>query len=239
MQQVNCPHCRVSLGASDINIDTGLARCHGCNSVFYLKAPEPAPVTKIKLDYDNSWKNVEMPKGMTAETNGMELVLTRRSFKPSGLFFLFFSGFWNLVVLTFIVAMFSSGEIEIFFVLFLIPFILVGLGTAYGAIFSLFNKMVVTVSSGIMKIRFRPLPGPGQKDLRTADILQLYVKEGLPVSGRGIPVSLNSYDLYMLTKQGARIQLLSFPKVEMALFFERSIEQFLGIKDEAVPGELR
>jgi len=239
METITCPNCRIALASLDINIDTGLARCHGCNSAFYLRAPEPVPATKIKLEYDNSWKNVEMPKGMTAETNGMELVLTRRTFKPGGLFFLFFSGFWNLVVLTALVAMFSSGDVEIFFVLFMIPFIAVGMGTGYAALFSLLNKMVVTVSAGVMKIRYKPLPGPGQKDLKTADIRQLYVKEALPVSGRGMPGLMYSYDLYMITRQGARIQLFSFTKVEMALFFERSIEQFLGIKDEAVSDELR
>jgi hypothetical protein len=124
--------------------------------------------------------------------------------------------------------------------IFILPFAAIGIGMAYYAAVLFVNKQYISASGSTLSITSAPLPWPGNTTLDREDIKQLFVKEQYhrTSSSRGHSRTYYTYDLSVVTSQGARKKLLSLDKPEVALFFERTIEKHLDIEDTQVSGEL-
>ena len=86
--KIHCPDCQHMVPAADINIQTSLARCLNCDSVFNIQAQMGA--------VEAHQEEVGLPKGICAEVAGGALVIERRWFQPKHIFIGFFAGIWNL-----------------------------------------------------------------------------------------------------------------------------------------------
>lgn len=123
------------------------------------------------------------------------------------------------------------------FVLFPLIQVGVGIGITYYAVAGWFNRTHIVVRRDLVSVRHRPFPWFGNKELKAFDLKQLYTKEKLTRTDEGGPCV--SYEVRAVTKSGRNIKLVSdLVTQEQAIFIEQKIEQYLKIKDQAVPGEV-
>jgi hypothetical protein len=161
--EIQCPKCDQRIGSDDVNVANDIAFCRSCNEAFSLSDAMGAAEFD-DVDFANP------PRGVSISDAGNRLVLTATTRSPSGWFFLFFSGFWNTIVSIFLVTAIAGaikgedsfdGPFPGFIFVFLIPFVLVGIGTAIAALMGLFGTMRVTLEHGLLTV-FTGLLGIGR-----------------------------------------------------------------------------
>ncbi|MEZ6243842.1 MAG: hypothetical protein R3B57_12460 [Phycisphaerales bacterium] len=157
-----CPKCHADIPPDDINVGENVAYCRACDTVHKLSE------LAEREDLDEA-ASESVPAGAWLRDDGNETRLgaTMRS-TGTAIFFILFSGFWNSIVLVFlanVIASFFGAKVPItqgehgtphtmrrdeawFLLLFLIPFILVGLGTFVVALMALFGKVEIALRSG-------------------------------------------------------------------------------------------
>lgn len=157
-----CPDCHAAIVSDDINVAKDIAFCRPCNKPFALSALVHGTVVPSNIDLANP------PQGAWYRDDGVvvEMGATTRAVGLA-IFFLFFSSFWNAITWTFVIgaiwglfsgasnaasptnpagpASSSSSNPPGFTLLFMIPFILVGLVTAVAVLFYLFGAVRVTM----------------------------------------------------------------------------------------------
>ena len=233
MELLYCPKCGAELSGDRVNMNTGLATCGSCSAVFTIgSTPEPA--------YDGSYKDVATPDGVTVTENDHGLMIESKASKTKALGIVFFAVFWNIVLFGFMLPGFFGSGIGAMG-LVILPFVAVGVGMAYYAVVLLVNKNYITASDKTLSFATAPLPWFGNSTLDRADVKQLFVREQYhrSSSSSGRSRTYYTYDLTVMLANGGRKKLLSLQKPENALFFERSIEEYLGIEDTRVSGEMQ
>lgn len=145
----------------------GVAFCRACDRLWKLRElaadPEEAEADKAAEG--------EMPAGCWLRDLGSETVIGASCRGPTGCFFLFFAAFWNSITSVFVFLALagiyrhlggtlpqglanvkgnaSPGNatlgMSIFMLVFMIPFVLVGVGTASAAAIGLFGRLEVTL----------------------------------------------------------------------------------------------
>ncbi|HYE07820.1 MAG TPA: hypothetical protein VEL07_20050 [Planctomycetota bacterium] len=208
---LTCPSCAETIPAEEADVSTGLVRCLPCNEAFRV-ADLLGPSEAMNLPP----ARVERPSAALSELavigERLTLLLPRGSNRGAGFFFLFFSAFWNAITWTIALgallgAGIAPGEMEveagtepvatamdlagIAVFIFLIPFLLIGLGTAVAALYLFFGRtalivdreQVVFVRSlfGREWVRRRPTSDCVGVDQRLA-----YSRNDQPVHGVGI-----------------------------------------------------
>jgi hypothetical protein len=126
-----CKQCAELISAENINIKDGVCYCPRCDEVFKIASflSDSSVVNRIE-------KPVSSRVQHYADPDSMGFIIPPSGLAGGGYFFLFFSLFWNAVTWTGFIASIRSGEV--FPILFLIPFLLVGAITF--AIFLYFIK---------------------------------------------------------------------------------------------------
>lgn len=149
-----CPTCRASFPDDDVNVGKDVAYCKACDKAYTLS--ELASGREV-LPPDLA----SPPKGAWYRDEGSHVSMgsTWRSFAVGG-FFLVFAAFWNTITWGMIAAMLMGGKnvsgpgitttngvttVGAAAYLFMIPFVLVGLGMASAAITVLFGRVELTV----------------------------------------------------------------------------------------------
>lgn len=240
--QIHCRGCRTMIPADDINLQAMLAKCSSCHSVFDFSNQvrmEPPPA-KVKRDRGE----VAMPASFRVQQEGGTLIVEHRWPKGPAWFLLFFSAFWNVIVSVFVVAAAAGGFEDspdgpggAFIWLFLTPFILIGLGTAYLAVAFLLNRTTIGVQDGVLIVVHSPIPWPGGRRLPVAEIEQLYCEEYVAYQQNRVPqwrVALQAR-----IRAGDRIRLVAgMEGPEQGVYLEQLLERHLGIQDRPVTGEL-
>lgn len=147
-----CPKCGVDIPREEINVATGVAYCRECDTLHKLS--ELADRERIRIPATD-----DPPAGAWIRDDGRAIRVgaTTRSVGTAG-FFILFSGFWNSIVAVFVVgavasllginnsfAGSSSQGGSVFVLLFMIPFVLVGLVTAFIALMALFGRCEISL----------------------------------------------------------------------------------------------
>lgn len=168
-----CPDCRTQLDAADVNVSEGVALCRECEKLIRL-----SQLLKVQeqLALRQEFAG-EPPGGTWARDDGRALVVgaTTRSF-AGALGLLFFSLFWNGIVSVFVVVVLASTMkhmgvtlpawfpapnmngspmslgMTVFMWLFLMPFILVGVGLFFAFLSALAGRVEVTVDRDTGKV---------------------------------------------------------------------------------------
>jgi hypothetical protein len=154
--EVQCPRCGQRIAPDDVNVARDIAFCRRCNEVHALS--DTLAVTDIE-DADLS----APPDGVTVEDYGGRFALEASLRSGAAVFFVIFALFWNSIVWSFVFAavaaaitgeeMFDDGPFPGFVFVFMIPFVLVGLGTGYAALLGLFGKVRIALEGGILTVR--------------------------------------------------------------------------------------
>lgn len=150
---MHCPKCEGEIAEADVNVGANVAFCRVCDEAFALSllakgvlvnsGGDPAAMFQAPtevVDISNP------PKGCSYADDGMEVVVTASCRSETGWFFLLFSGFWNAITWSVGLAMIFSGDSgDLVAVLFMIPFMLIGIGTAIAALVGLWGRVRVRV----------------------------------------------------------------------------------------------
>ena len=170
MAMVSCPTCHAAIATDDLNMKEGVALCRACDRMWRLGEiahdPEDAAADEVSEETP--------PSGCELNDLGNAVVIRAACRGGSGLFFLFFTLFWNSIVSVFVLLAVGSlythivGPLPSWFpftgtsgkgksannmplgmtiglCVFLIPFVLVGVGTAMAAVLGLAGHYRVTL----------------------------------------------------------------------------------------------
>lgn len=111
--------------------------------------------------------------------------------------------------------------------------LVMGIGFAYSALASLFNRTSIILGAGKLVVRHGPIPWIGNTELAIPDIKQFYSKRKSPPGRRG-PIS---FEVRLITQGGKDLRVVGrLESQEHAFTIEQAIEQQLGIKDVYVGG---
>ena len=226
--ELNCKRCGLRIPAEDISLEQLVAKCRACDAVFGF-------ADEVQKDRFKARAQVPLPSRMKVHSRGSKLSISWRwwSLKYVGL--ALFSVVWcGFLVLWYSIALDSRGSL--FFLLFPLLHVIVGVAISYTAIAGFFNSTWVEVDHRELSVWHGPVPWPGHARMRVGDIEQLYVTERRRKSDSHV---LLTYDLQAVSRSGRQIPLLKgLEEVGQGLYLEQLIEGRLGIVDRPVPGEI-
>lgn len=230
---VFCPQCGGKIPADDMNLDTMAAKCRACQALFSLGGVLDDGLERARHDRAVD-KNVSQPKAIRVDESGSGLRIVRRWYSPMFFFFLFFCIAWDGFLLFWYSIAFSEDAPWIMSV-FPVVHVAVGVGLTYWTIAGFVNRTVIFVDGRELSVVHRPLPWFGTLRLPVDQIDQLYCKQKVSRGENGTSVS---YQLFAAVKGGGRRKILSgLMDSDHALFIERRVESYLGIRDRRMTGE--
>lgn len=227
---LSCPACNHFISAKDIHPETTTATCGHCQHVFGFE--HDSTTQKLK-------PSLLIPDGIEVLKLRSELDMRLRwidTTSKSGRGFLtLFTALWNLMLLPFLIVVLVSGSWGI--LVFLSGHLLAGIGLLWHLATIHFNRTSISVTKDRIKIRTMPLWHLlwRNKDVEASKIQQLYVTRYVQSTTNGNPNY--AYALYAILKSGEKISLIRGMNHEAQVYIERSIEDYLGIKNRKVPEE--
>ncbi|WP_020534570.1 hypothetical protein [Lewinella cohaerens] len=175
-------------------------------------------------------------KRLEISRTNFELAISYRWRNPIAYFLIFFCLFWDgFLVMWYGIGLSTGGEMPAMFFLFPLIHVAVGVGLTYYTICLFVNKTLIRADQRTLSVKHTPLPWPrGNKEIKVRDLQQLFVREKTGNKGHKYHV------LSAQLMDGKSVTLL--PNVsstpEELLHLERSIEDYLGIPDQPVIGEI-
>ncbi len=169
-----------------------------------------------------------MAASIKIERGPSSLTVTQSWSQPVKWFLLLFSIPWNLIVFVFLLTDFPW---------FILIHAAAGVGIFYFAILLFVNKTVLRASNRQLSVKNGPLPSLSKdRELEVNHIAQLFLKRtGSERQGKHGP-STPVYGLAAKLDTGVEITLMNgFKDPDQVRDLERTIEDYLGIHDEAVP----
>jgi len=177
------------------------------------------------------------PDSVSVKNDGSSLRLVYYWFTWRAVYTLVIAFIWNFVFWTGFAPgiLRGSNGFEIFpFAYISYAFMIAGVGIAYYALASVFNWTVITTDRVELKIRHMPFPWLGNRTMLCSDLQQLYCEEiigSMRSGGR-------YFQLNAISPDNRKITLLSrVSEAGAAIFIEKEVETYLGIRDERVAGE--
>ena len=225
-----CKNCYFSIPGENVSIQSNIAKCVNCNSIFSLNE-----FSETSNDYGYEKEHVSLPKNMNLKREYNGLIITRKWFSPKTIFFIIFSLFWNgfMAIWFFIAITQKQYEMAAFGSLHA----LVGIFILYYTIASLVNNTFINVNATELKISHSPVPWFTPKPFKVNDFKQLYSKHRVSYSNKG--GRSDYYTLRAKSKTGKDLKVLSgLSNKEQVRYLEQEIEKYLGIIDEHIDGEM-
>jgi hypothetical protein len=226
-----CENCGAPIEGSNININSSLAKCEECNTVFSIKEDH------FFQHEDLGRPEMIMPEGtdVLELNNSLDIRLNWLQSHPRGTlgFLTFFALFWNGILAVVAGGAILSGALSS--IAFMSIHLLIGLGLIYYLATIYLNYSDVIVNASYIDISHRPIRNPFVKSLRieSRDIDQLYVSKYVSSTTNGNPNY--AYGLYAILKtNGKKISLIKGMNRETQLYLEQEIERYLKIKDRPV-----
>ncbi len=140
-----CSHCGAVIPAEDVNVATDVALCRSCGQASRFS-------DLVKLEEEEQVNLDEIPKRVQVQKTMRGLEVSCKTRQAAVWFFIFFAVFWNGIVGIFVTQVisgfFSADGPDWGLALFLIPFVLLGLGVIATVIYMLFGGMRLTLNPG-------------------------------------------------------------------------------------------
>ncbi|NLF71841.1 MAG: hypothetical protein GX575_22660 [Candidatus Anammoximicrobium sp.] len=228
--ELHCKSCGATLKPENVVERLAMARCDHCGAVFGI---EGLPLSS-EAQASRQRAPVPMPPGIEVSPFGGSLEITRRWFALPFVFLAFFCVFWDGFMVAWHAIALSTGAW--FMSAFGLLHTAVGVGLTYYTVAGFVNRTVIRAGQGLIEIRHGPLPWPGNKEFVAHEVAQLYSKEKVQHGKNGTQCA---YTIHAIMADDRRETLVGgLTEAEQALYIEQQLEQFLGIRDEPVPGEL-
>jgi hypothetical protein len=232
--KLHCPDCGQPISAEDINLDTSLAKCRRCNSVFSFSdslKTQSRQAPQIKPVYPRSNR-------IRVEDFAGVLRIRYRWFTPGHIFLAFFCIAWDSFLIFWYTTALTQKHTPWLMIVFPVAHLAVGIGLTYLTLAGFVNSTTVTLGQEQLSVRHSPFPWPGNRTLPTLQILQLFCDRNVSYNrDNGTNVS---YNLYAVLANDVKIRLLSgFTDVSEPRMIEHLIEERLRLSNRAVEGEFR
>jgi hypothetical protein len=215
-----------------IEDDSGRFFCEYCGNehVIRVTAEAVAPAQEV------IHPRVPVPPEVRIEKDGKSAVIYQRWYSFKYIPMAFFCVAWDAFLVYWYGMAFSQNAPWIF-VVFPVAHLAVGIWITYSTLAGFFNRTVLEVTSDEVSVWSEPLPWPGEKTIKTANLKQLFCKEKKTRTKHGYRYT---YQLLTVTRDDRQTVLISnLESPDLALFFEQQVEDWLRIKDRRVVGELR
>lgn len=211
--QLQCPACRAKILADDVHLASRMAKCRGCNNVFEFGAPERPPAEPAARP--GRWRVSERPG---------ELEISWRWFRPAQhLFLAFFCTAWDGFLVFWYSMAFKTGAPWIMKV-FPIGHLAVGIGLTYATLTGFWNRTIVEVRGGRLRILHGPLPWRGSREIPIGELRRVTAAIRPNFSRNGASV----WQLLATTRSGEELRLLASLEDEtQAKYLEEKIGAFL------------
>lgn len=232
--KVTCPSCKREIPPEDINIQSAIAKCSACGELFTITDNLPSAAAPVLVK-----PQVPMPKNFALFHEMDALVLLRRWFNWGVIPLAFFCIIWDSFIIFFYTMIFRTHA-PIFIMLFPSLHLAVGLFLTYIVLTGFFNTTQVRITGSNISVLHGPLPWPGNKNISTLDIQQVYCIQSFNSSSNyNNRRSSPSYDVCVMYQSGNREKLIGgIDQADQARYIEQQIESTLGIADTAIAGEL-
>ena len=227
--KIVCPTCRVPVAAEDVALDTGLAKCRTCNNVFrFDNLPGlAAPAVRPR-------QNVGRPRNVVSSEIDGGLTVRYRWFSPKYVFLAFFCLFWDgFLVFWYAMALSSGDTIGLLFPLLHVA---AGIAVTYATVAGFLNTTTLRIDPYRLRVTHGPIWWGRPIQLEVGDVHQLFCDEKV---SRGRNGPSYTYNLNALLRDGSRRKVVSgLDSAELPVFLEHHAEEWMGIRDEPVAGEL-
>ena len=121
-------------------------------------------------------------------------------------------------------------------IIFPVFHVAIGVALTYYTLAGFYNRTLISVGRGTLGIEHRPILWFGNRTLQASEISQLYTEQ---ITTRGKNGPRISYQLSAVSQDSRKIKLLTgLESPDSARFIERQVEDWLGIRDKRVEGEL-
>ncbi|NUQ69870.1 MAG: hypothetical protein HUU17_03525 [Chthonomonadales bacterium] len=175
------------------------------------------------------------PAGITVQQSADELRIVRRWNRLAGIGLLAFAFVWDGFLLVWYLAAFS-GHAPLIAFLFPIVHVIIGIALAYSGLANAFNTTTISVRSGRLTVVHNPIRWRAPMPISIYDLQQVFVKKHIRSGKHG---RTTTYSVHALLLSGRSIGLVSgLDSREQAQFLERRLEQYLGLIDSPVAGEM-
>jgi len=223
-----CQQCGKSLSEDDLDRETLIASCQNCYGISdFSNIPDiAAGMTMAKKS------PVPLPSGIKIEQAGRNLIIKSSWFGGcTSIFLLVFAILWD----TGLIVGLSGAPVSSVLPVFMFHGA-AGVVVTYIALTMLLNQTVFEVNDVSLSVNHKPLPWPGNQNIFSSDVSQLYCKKDhTRRKNKRATFCLNAK-----MKDGSERTLLSWlESPEQALYIEQEIEKFLKIEDRPVQGELK
>jgi hypothetical protein len=226
---MNCPKCGSIVLAEDVNIKALVAKCRRCNEVF--RVTDQLPATNGEVAAPARPVRVPRPATLVVQDEGDIRVMRRRWFRPVHLFLLFFCIAWDSFLVFWYVMALSipgGGGFNVLAIVFPICHVAVGVGLTYFVIAGFLNKSYVGVTSDRLYVRHRPVPWPGNADLPTAGLKEVYVERSYTQRSGNRQVQ-QVYNLNTVTEDGRSKRLLGGLELPEARYAAQTLNDWLNL----------
>ena len=234
--KIHCPDCGAEIPAADVNVQTGLAKCAACGSVFDLS--QRLRAESFSQTADSELELVPRPPRMRVdEFGGRDFSIRWRWFTPMYFGLLFFCIAWDSFLIFWYAMALRMKHVPWLMVVFPIAHLAVGIGMTYAVLAGFLNSTTIWTGGGELFVRHGPVSWGGNQRLYIGDIAQLFCERQLNRNNN--TRTSESFAVQVVMKDGRRVKLASCNSGGEARFLEQTIEQRLGIPNVRVAGELR
>lgn len=242
---VACPSCRTKLRAEDMSLETLTGKCQLCHALVDLRTVMPAagvPAMAIANPAGATHSAadarapipVPLPARMVVDARGRDLTIVMRWFSWTYIMMAFFCVMWDgFLVFWYGMAIATQNLVMLIFPLLHVA---VGVGLTYFTIAGFFNRTTFRIERDYLTVRHGPLPWPGNLEVPTSNLEQLFCTEKVTRGKNGVTIR---YGVEAVLKDGRHLKLGSgLEEREQAMFLEQTIEKHLGIQDRRVRSEM-
>ena len=178
---------------------------------------------------------IPIPETIELINDRGNLVIRKRWWNWKFIIFTVFAVIWNVGVVVFYVTI-SQTDAPTFAMLIPLIHAVMGLVFAYYTIAGYVNKTDITVSRMSIKVRSYPLKWIGDKEISVTSTKQLYTKR---VIRKGKGGNSEYFQVHIIHQNDQHEKLIGgLHTQEEGLAIEKKIENFLGIEDRPVAGEV-
>lgn len=174
-------------------------------------------------------------KRLEISRSTFELNIRYRWFSPIAFALVFFCIAWDGFLVFWYGIGLATGDMPAIFFIFPLLHVAVGVGLTYYTICLFVNRSYIDASQRMLTVRHGPLPWPrGNKEIAVADLHQLYVEEKTGNKGSKYHI------LRAMLESGDKLTILGNinAPAETLLELERAVEEYIGIVDAPVIGEM-
>ena len=222
-----------------MNLETALAKCRECDSVFSFREAVEAEGPRLTVEAaakpgGKAGPVTPRPGRLVVEERAGSWAATWRWFGWQYVPLAFFCVAWDAFLIFWYSLAFGSKDTPWIMIVFPIGHLAVGVGLTYMVVTGFLNRTRIDLSRSALTVRHGPLPWIGGRTLPAAQIKQLYCEQV-----RGQENGQGVYKLCALMNDGRKVVLIGgCPDTDIPRYIEKELERRLRIADAPVVGEV-